>query len=566
MRILLATIILALALTITGCTAPEPTPAPTVAPAAAVVPTPTLTATPTDTPTPQPTPTATKPPPTATPAPLPTNTPAPTYTPQPTPTATAIPTPTRTPQPTNTPLPTSTPTPLSPIFHLQHGSWLEQNNPVRANRLKALPWVAHDMDASERRAVNELLTAARWHPDTFDALLGLPWLADGITRDETETIRSIRTAARVAPALADQMLQKPWVQDDITGDEAAVLDWLDRLARRVDGPARAEIIKETIAIADMPFLDSVESWDPLALTSLHWIAGRDIDGFWEIIRHPKIVDGITDDEAKLITVFGRRTYLTGPGSAQVLLGDSADVEERIIELPHTGEVLLAIIRTRHQRTPSMDYLEHAIRTIEEFMAAPLPVRYAALLYYPTTDSTANNNFTHLMMAAQDDEVGGPHWDNNPSVMAHEVAHWYWYRYGDVYQRWISEGNADFLRIISEHERVQRPIEPIKSPCPYFNNISEMEKSDPEQLDQRRTCDYSTGQRLFLDLYLTLGESTFLPAYRALYQKSQQDDPADDCEGVALTLCHVLSAFKSGATPDIAATVDQIIARWYGPLP
>ena len=46
------------------------------------------------------------------------------------------------------------------------------------------------------------------------------------------------------------------------------------------------------------------------------------------------------------------------------------IEERIIELPHTGETLLAIIRTQDRVSQSMDHLEHTSRTIEEFMGEP----------------------------------------------------------------------------------------------------------------------------------------------------------------------------------------------------
>ena len=510
---------LLIALAALACTAPQPTPAPapTVAPAAAVVPTLTATASPTDTPTPQPTPTATTLPPTATPTPLPTNTPAPTATPQPT--ATPIPTPTRTPRPTFTPQPTSTPTP----------------------QLAAM------------RVIQQL-----------------PWVADGVAGDnETVAHQYLRGTAQRAPEQAKQMLELSWVQDDITETEATALKELHWISRR-NADAAAALIA-------MPFLESVEIRDTLALRALSHISWRDANDrvvditFSELMSLPKIKDGITDEDTKIVAVLGGHTYSRSPGSARVLLAeDGVYIEERLIELPHTGETLLAVIRVEDKATPSMDNFEHAVRTIEEFMGVPYPINYLALLFYDREDQNANNNFTHLHMMPKADEAGPQRY---AGVIAHEAAHWYWRNDGEgyQYQNWITEGSADFLRVISEHKRVGRPLKPIKSPCTFFDNISELEKANPDRTfipgqSTPRECYYSLGNRFFLDLYLALGEETFRPAFRTLYLKSQQDDPGDGCGDPRLNICRVAAAFKDGASAEVVRKVDEVIARWYGPLP
>ena len=122
------------------------------------------------------------------------------------------------------------------------------------------------------------------------------------------------------------------------------------------------------------------------------------------------------------------------------------------------------------------------------------------------------------------------------------------------------GSADFLRIISEHERTGRSLRPIKDPCTYFDNISELEKANPK-VNPQRVCWYSLGQRFFLDLYLAVGDETFRPAFRDLYL-----NPTDDCDGAAPNICHVAAAFKDGASEEVVRKVDEVIARWYGPLP
>ena len=88
------------------------------------------------------------------------------------------------------------------------------------------------------------------------------------------------------------------------------------------------------------------------------------------MAHRKIADGIDDDEAKIFAVvYGTNKYR--PESVDFLLrGAGVYLEERVIELPQSGEVLLAIIRIRDKTTPNMDYLEHSVRTIEAFMGNP----------------------------------------------------------------------------------------------------------------------------------------------------------------------------------------------------
>ena len=71
------------------------------------------------------------------------------------------------------------------------------------------------------------------------------------------------------------------------------------------------------------------------------------------------------------------------------------LEERVIELPLSGEVLLTIIRIRDQVTPNMDFLEHSVRTAEEFMSEPLPTNYVAWYFDDSIRATAGGaNFRY----------------------------------------------------------------------------------------------------------------------------------------------------------------------------
>ena len=130
------------------------------------------------------------------------------------------------------------------------------------------------------------------------------------------------------------------------------------------------------------------------------------------------------------------------------------------------------------------------------------------------------------------------------------------------QGWIAEGGADFITIISEDARVGRPLDANRSPCFFDINIRELELVDPGTEDPEYSCTYRLGQRLFLDLYLNLDQETFRQGFRSLYLKRLRDAPDDGCGDADLNICHVGHAFKEGVSPEVAATVDKVIARWY----
>ena len=396
----------------------------------------------------------------------------------------------------------------------------------------------------------------------------MPWVQDdSITTAETRAIDGIRGSAYYSPLLSERMLQKPWVQDDITRDEAEIIRRLYWLSARKDETTQQKMVDVGISIIGMPFLDSVENRDTLALRSLAYIAARDASDFRNLMAHPRIKDGITDEETKIVAVLGGRTYSYAPGSAEVLLtGTNVYIQERLIQLPHTGETLLAVIGVQDPDPRSMEWFEHAVRTIERFMGEPFPINYLALLYYDNESYNANNNFTHIFFMGEDYSISRA---SHPAVIAHEAAHWYWSGDSEGYQyrKWITEGSADFFKIISEHERVGRPLKPIGRPCSFFDSISELEKANPSRefipgVDQPLSCYYSLGNRFFLDLYLALGDETFRRAFRTLYLRSQQDNFTDGCGRPPFNICRVEAAFKDGASPEVVAKVDAVIAHWY----
>ena len=448
----------------------------------------------------------------------------------------------------------------------EHESWailqlenIAREDPAVAATLLRFPWLADGVTSEERNATYYLRVILRGDPTVAESLLGSSWLADGVTGGEEQTLRDLSRPYHLDRYGLSALNTKPWFKDGFSKEELTLIGYLISIANR-DADAAA-------ALVTMPFLESVEIRDYLALDSLNDIARQDASDFRELMSHPRIKDGITDEETKIVAVLGGATYEYAPGSAEVLLAETGVyIEERLIELPHTGETLLAVIRVQDKNTPTMDNFEHAVRTIERFMGVPYPIDYLALLFYDMQPKGAYDSYTHVLMHPDRDLVDGPYW--HAGVIAHEVAHWYWRNNGDrfQYQHWIVEGGADFLRVISQHERIGQPLEPIGRPCRYFDSISELEKANPVRSDPASECENSLGQGLLLDLYFALGDEAFRLAYRTLYLRHLKDDQTDGCGGPRLNICRLETAFKDGASADVVRKVDEVIARWYGPRP
>ena len=175
--------------------------------------------------------------------------------------------------------------------------------------------------------------------------------------------------------------------------------------------------------------------------------------------------------------------------------------------------------------------------------------------------------THITSKLIYDVENGHSWKHTPSHIAHEVGHYY---FTGSNRRWIDEGAADLLSSVSEYVRIGTPVDVTSNPCASAKTISEIERlaSGGESIEDWKAyrCNYPLGERLFVDLYHTLGEETFRQGFRNLYLKSLRDDAADDCEGTDLGICYLVAAFKADVSDEVAAQVDEIVGRWYGRAP
>ena len=447
-----------------------------------------------------------------------------TPTPTPSPTATHTPIPTATPTATHTPIPTHTPAPTSTPEAAPTAAWLPtalpndvSPTPTAAPTRTPAPSPSAPVRANMRSFDNGPYLMQR-HRSLANAILDLAWVADGLTEFEARAVERLVNMAT------------------FVGDE--------------DAGAAARIIA-------MPFLASLEPPDEMAVEALTDLAAFSPADFADAMSRPALADGVTDSEAPIVAML-RGVYRTSPNLVDVLLDPSrVYVERKTARLPLSGEVVIVVVRTKPGAQRSVTLVENAVRMTENLMERPLPVNYVGVLFEESVASSfAGTNFgTHIAIRPKYDVDDGSHEaDFAPAAIAHEVAHYYWGGNAD----WVDEGMANLMEAAVENRRTGEPMLPTNVPCAYVSNIAHLESLRPSDAALAFGCNYSQGERLFLDLRRTLGETAFWNGARSLYDMSLVDAPSDRRDGTFLNISHVRMAF-GGESEGEAATV---ISRWY----
>ena len=347
-----------------------------------------------------------------------------------------------------------------------------------------------------------------------------------------------------------EVTSKAWYQDGIAEEEADVAELL-RALDFVSG-SRSELLA-------MPFLETVEEADVLALESLHqlallnWTTLADPSEFEEFMSHPAIADGITDEETIFVTV-ASDAYEVNPGLIDILL-DPAEVrsETRTIELPLAGEVELVIVRIEPGSERSMDLLEEAVWFAESYMGEPFPLNLVLLLYADAVKPgfVGHNSGTGMVVHPDfdgDDELG--------LIVGHEVAHFYWYGSSQV---WLDEGAAEFLAVADADRLLWFDMTDI-SPADVMDEYDCAAGTTLKSLEtlpgpQAEGCDYALGFLFFLDLHQAVGAEEFQQGFRELYLAGEGVWDPESWQ--ARNMGDVRDVFESST-----AGTDTIISDWW----
>ena len=387
------------------------------------------------------------------------------------------------------------------------------------------------MEDSERLALEYMLLTADRLETTARRLLDMPWVADDISFNERHFIISLYLMNQEDgyTALSERLLNVEWIVDGVSYEEKEAT----RHLRSISWNSSED---SAVRLMDMPFLQTLENLDVGALESLATMSS--MDALADILARPQFKDGITDDQTMIVAMWGP-VLEYAPHRVDALLDPSAaPVERRMVELPLSGEVELAIVRTyRGGARRSMDLLESAVRKAEKLMDAPLPLSHTDNAVWLLFENAVRPGPAGIFAGAY--IVIRPKYALDARLIAHEVAHYYWH--GNPV--WLAEGMAEVMASVIERERVGSRVRVTTPGCWVVKNIMEL-----EALGNRGfLCNYSLGERLFLDLLRQLGEDAFWDGARKLYEitRTKREVGIED----------VRQAFGPEA--------DEIISRWYG---
>ena len=432
----------------------------------------------------------------------------------------------------------------------------------------ALGWMQDGIDELDVEIMKNLSYIANAGTEVGLSIVSLDWMQDGIDRHELKAIAALSHIAYQRVEVAAAIVSLDWVQDGIDDLEAGAIDWMSNIesaevksaivalgwmqdgidsleTRAIEAVSHLshEHPAAALSVVGMPFMVTIEPPDISAVASLGRLAADDPETFDVVMSHEALRDGISNDKTPIVATLAVVAD-TNEDLIDVLLDPSRVLlERRIITLPLAGDVVLDIIRTAPGAASSIDLLEHSVRRMEEYMGAPFPTRYVSILYENAVSAGAGGaNFgTHIAILPKADVDDENELDR--PLIAHEVAHYYW----GGNKSWIDEGGANFLEIERHFNEASRNAAASVSdpPCGYASNIAELEDLD-EGIES--VCEYSLGERLFVDLYLTLGDERFREGFRTLYLSSELESVGID---------QVREAFRSD--DGVASTV---ISRWY----
>ena len=380
---------------------------------------------------------------------------------------------------------------------------------------------------------------------------------DGVNDFEFWAIASLAYIFDESLDAANTLISKPWFKDGLTEDEARAVELLGALSYKND--SASEFIS-------MPFLESVEEADVLALASLYQLALLKWDRLTTSTRydvftsHPAIADGITDEETVFVTL-ASDSYEINPGLTDTLLDPSEVISEtRTIELPMAGEVELVVVRTQPGPERSLDLLEESVRFTESYMGEPFPVNLVLLLYADTVglDVVDQNSGTSIVVHPDfDRDADSFEADEAEFIVIHEVAHFYWHSSS---HSWLDEGAAEFLSAAYAEHSTGLDMTDISLTewmgdydCADGTTLKSLEELTGPQAED---CAYALGLLFFLDLHQAVGAEEFQRGFRGLYLAGR--DVLDPDSPHARNSTHVRKVFEFS----VAAT-ENVIPKWLG---
>ena len=390
-----------------------------------------------------------------------------------------------------------------------------------------MPWVADETTELERETIDNLIYLSLVDTALLKSALELSWVQDEITEAESVGIERLYGLSYADVSLATKAIALDWVQDGITEIESDVIKYLDWTAFH-DAEAVASIVA-------MPFLESLEEDDLLAIRGIYELASDEDDDLLEaMLEHPTVADGITDAHTTLVTA---ASTLGGPEEIERMLTPGyATIETVPSSTMLTPQLKISIARTGSQSQPwTAAGISEAVEFIENIMQVPLPTSHVIVVLNDKAFNAnyGGTNFGFAFSLHPEGELPRGSSDGHyfQSGIVHETAHYYWRASAD----WIDEGIANIFEYMYGIESgIGSGLleKPRRENCE-AHDLEMLTERDPEQedVDQFR-CNYYLGQSLFLELLENLETNEFNERLRELYRLSLKAKDAGNAPGIA----------------------------------
>ncbi len=415
--------------------------------------------------------------------------------------------------------------------------------------LKLLDWAQDGTTPTEEKALDGLYSLAESSHEFLTHILEHIWITGIHSPPREQDLPVLQTLATIASL--------PWIQEGLTNGftetEEKVLAILAETINTDTAEADVGLAQPFVqAIIEMPFLQAIDGPEPSAVESLRRLRGNRFEHFKHIVATYTARGGITDQDAKIVTVLDEIVRYGPDLFDDFLSGQGYQFEEREITLPLTGHTKLGIIRFRPGTGHTMNYLESALRRVEAIMTLSFPTNYIALLVSDTIEPFGGWFYgTHITIRPFYEEEEWYSHGHLEQVIVHEVAHYFW----NKRPVWLSEGGAGFVELRAG------VVSPERRPAFSADSCPQTDIQDLDD-DDESGCNYYLGARMLHDLYSTLDEQVFHSGLRRLYRATQENLGLDGCEEEETGLCYLRYAFTQETTPESAAAAWHIISYWY----
>ena len=360
----------------------------------------------------------------------------------------------------------------------------------------------------------------------------------------------------VSYAITSEIAGLPWATDGQTPSEKVTLDWLGTLQEY--NPSLAS------SLTGMPFLQDHTPGDRQAIQTLVSISEDEPEYATDIVASAGFADGggIDNIEAKIIAVMSI-PYRGGNAELIDWLADYGTVEE-LNKVGQFGNLLnFSIVRliTSSQNSKLMQTATTAVSDAETLMGQALPTDFVGILVADIPGAGAANNGISIQADAGYDGTG--HSDRiRQRLIAHEIGHYWWT--GAIHERWISEGAAEYIGAYSVWSQFNdNDLHTDNWPCPYYRTIEHLRADNPQYgtgSSYGSLCNYSLGERLFINLDRSMTKQQFNAAFRNLHQNlsTYEQDEIDQGQSLMRAFCTECSF-----NPRNLGSIGHTLARRYG---